>query len=94
MIDWDYERSRCWFPTDLTDGPKEQIVEQDMYALGYAAGLKRGKWEGYRSAQAHVKNVLFDVSDFLDNYTDAEYVDGRPVGNRAMNLKSSVDELL
>jgi hypothetical protein len=37
-------------------------------------------------------DVLMECSDFLDNYTDAEYVDGRPVGNRAMNLKARVDE--
>lgn len=47
----------------------------------------------YRATHA-VSDILCEVSDFLDNYTDAEYIDGRPVGNRAMNLKASIDELI
>jgi hypothetical protein len=80
-------------------------MEQDLYAAGYAAGLAVGIERGRRDKELwardrinarkdEIRDILSEVSDFLDNYTDAEYVDGRPVGNRAMNLKSSIDELL
>jgi flagellar biosynthesis/type III secretory pathway protein FliH len=80
-------------------------MEQDLYAeghaSGYEAGIKAGRLQNTLRADARIKDmkdriqdILNEVSDFLDNYTDAEYVDGRPVGNRAMNLKASVDELL
>lgn len=94
-IDWDYERSRCWLPI------KEKPMEQDLYAAGYDAGIKAGRLQNQVRAaarivdmKAQIKDILSEVSEFLDNYTDAEYIDGRPVGNRAMNLKSSIDELL
>jgi hypothetical protein len=88
-------------------------MEQDLYAAGYAAGLKQGQadkqlWiddavgmykrsiedKDFIGPVSPIRDLLSEVSDFLDNYTDAEYIDGRPVGNRAMNLKSSIDELL
>ena len=50
---------------------------------------------GYQRAKLEVADILAEVSDFLDNYTDAEYdSDGHVHGNRAMNLKASIDELL
>ena len=39
-----------------------------------------------------VIDVLDACAEFLDNYADAEYVDGRPVGNRAMSLKMRCEE--
>jgi hypothetical protein len=78
------------------------IMEQDLYAEGYAAGVKAGRLQNTLRADARIKDmkdkiqdILCDVSDFLDNYTDAEYdSDGHIHGNRAMNLKASIDELL
>ena len=76
-------------------------MENDLYAAGYAAGVKAGRMQNTLRADARIKDmkariqdILSEVSEFLDNYTDAEYIDGRPVGNRAMNLKASIDELL
>jgi hypothetical protein len=73
-------------------------MEQDLYAAGYKAGYEAGKkalpLKDYIAAVSPIRDLLCEVSEFLDNYTDAEYVDGRPVGNRAMNLKTSVDELI
>lgn len=76
-------------------------MEQDLYAAGYAAGVaferaKRAAWldEGAGKYRASIQDILCEVSDFLDNYTDAEWIDGHIVGNRAMNLKASVDELI
>lgn len=76
-------------------------MEQDLYAAGFAAGLKQGQadkqlWmdDAVGMYKRSIEDTLIEVSDFLDNYTDAEWIDGRPVGNRAMNLKTSVDELI
>lgn len=76
-------------------------MEQDLYAAGYEAGVATGRLQNTLRADARIaemktriQDILCEVSDFLDNYTDAEYIDGRPVGNRAMNLKASIDELI
>ena len=73
-------------------------MENDLYAAGHATGYAQGQIDGNILTRAEMKaryhDILSEVSDFLDNYTDAEYIDGRPVGNRAMNLKASIDELL
>lgn len=40
-------------------------------------------------------DLLMEVSEFLDNYVDVLDGDyGEPRPNRAMNLKSRIDELL
>lgn len=39
-----------------------------------------------------VIDVLNECIEYLDDYSDAEYVDGRPVGNRAMSLMGRVEE--
>jgi hypothetical protein len=43
---------------------------------------------------SEVVELLQSCRDVLDNYSDAEYIDGRPVGNQAMRLMNDVDELL
>ena len=41
-----------------------------------------------------LKDLLHEVVEFLDDYTDAEYEEGIPRGNRAMNLQCRVIEIL
>jgi hypothetical protein len=36
------------------------------------------------------RDLLDEIEDFLDDYADAEYEDGVPVGNRAMSLLSKL----
>lgn len=69
-------------------------MEQDLYAAGYHTGYTLGELHGRKLKLTELQDLLCEVSDFLDNYTDAEYIDGRSVGNRAMNLKASIDELI
>lgn len=65
-------------------------MERDLYAEGFAAGRKNGL-----NNAADFYDLLEQLSDFLDNYTDAETdADGHTHGNRAMGLKSRIDELL
>lgn len=53
-----------------------------------------GYREGRAAQLADIRDLLVEISEFLDNYTDAEWIEGTPVGNHAMNLKCSVDELI
>lgn len=70
---------------NATIGELQRIARE----IGYLEGQKSVK------LTSNVLDLLTEVSDFLDNYTDAEYdSDGHIVGNRAMNLKASIDELI
>jgi len=35
-------------------------------------------------------DLLDEIDEFLDNYADAEYVDGVPHGNQAMSLLTAL----
>ena len=38
---------------------------------------------------------LFDeCREELDNYSDGEYIDGRPMGNKALRLVGDIDDML
>lgn len=65
-------------------------MERDLYAEGWAAGRLT-----VQRLLVQDQDLLEDLSDFLDNYADAETdADGHTHGNRAMGLKSRIDELL
>lgn len=38
--------------------------------------------------------LLQTCRDYFDNRADAEYIDGRPHGNKEMGLMTDVDEML
>ena len=41
-----------------------------------------------------LKGLLEEAVEFLDDYADAEYIDGAPTGNYAMNLMCRMEEIL
>jgi hypothetical protein len=68
-------------------------MEDEVYRIAdidFNGGVRAGR----KAMLDDIRDLLVEVSEFLDNYTDAEYIEGTPVGNHAMNLKCSVDELI
>lgn len=40
------------------------------------------------------EDLAWELVEFLDDHSDAEYIDGQPSGNRAMSLLMSLEDAI
>jgi hypothetical protein len=73
MIDWDYERSRCWFPGGVKMTEREALIEK--YRLYCAWHARRGhdSMKHYDTADlcAAQERAIRQLQEYLDPKGDA-----------------------